>query len=275
MTSFSQFRTRIGNRIKQRFVPKLNNTSTPQVRGLARGNPIVITDASEEVFQEFRVIGKSIQNGTPTPDTPAEIMCTQQTSPTVTIRGDDLTPTAEQSLTIKTAYDYYLDGIPVADGGNYIDADGQQWLCDELDLKRGVEYRNVLRTVIDSSDTFDHWGLSGHRYFHLQYRFDNSIQGVGLCSHLKVVSDSSAGDNTIWMSGQYIEFRMDRFTDPTELKAWLNDNPITFIFARATPAESELHQSYTVDFRSLHPYEGKTTIYSDQGIELEVKYTPK
>ena len=36
-----------------------------------------------------------------------------------------------------------LPGIPTIDNGNYTDASGQQWLCDEVDLKRGVYVQNV------------------------------------------------------------------------------------------------------------------------------------
>lgn len=36
-----------------------------------------------------------------------------------------------------------LPGVPTIDNGNYTDASGQQWLCDEVDLKRGVYVQNV------------------------------------------------------------------------------------------------------------------------------------
>jgi hypothetical protein len=36
-----------------------------------------------------------------------------------------------------------LPGIPVTSGGNYTDSDGQQWICDEVDLERGVYVRRV------------------------------------------------------------------------------------------------------------------------------------
>lgn len=41
-----------------------------------------------------------------------------------------------------------LPGIPVTSGGNYTDADGQQWVCDEIDLARGVYIQRVQ--AIDS-----------------------------------------------------------------------------------------------------------------------------
>lgn len=36
-----------------------------------------------------------------------------------------------------------LSGIPVSSGGNYTDADGQQWVCDEVDFKKGVYVQRV------------------------------------------------------------------------------------------------------------------------------------
>lgn len=36
-----------------------------------------------------------------------------------------------------------LSGIPVSSGGNYTDADGQQWICDEVDFKKGVYVQRV------------------------------------------------------------------------------------------------------------------------------------
>ena len=36
-----------------------------------------------------------------------------------------------------------LPGIPVTSGGNYTDADGQQWICDEVDFARGVYVQRI------------------------------------------------------------------------------------------------------------------------------------
>ena len=45
-------------------------------------------------------------------------------------------PYHEQLLTLPTPNG--LPGIPVTSGGNYTDQTGQQWVCDEVDLERGV-----------------------------------------------------------------------------------------------------------------------------------------
>ena len=50
-------------------------------------------------------------------------------------------PYREQLLTLPTPTG--LPGIPVTSGGNYTDPQGQQWVCDEVDLKRGVKVQRV------------------------------------------------------------------------------------------------------------------------------------
>lgn len=50
-------------------------------------------------------------------------------------------PYREQLLTFPTPNG--LPGIPVASGGNYTDQNGQQWICDEVDLERGVKVQRV------------------------------------------------------------------------------------------------------------------------------------
>lgn len=50
-------------------------------------------------------------------------------------------PYREQLLTLPTPNG--LPGIPVTAGGNYTDQSGQQWVCDEVDLERGVKVQRV------------------------------------------------------------------------------------------------------------------------------------
>ena len=50
-------------------------------------------------------------------------------------------PYREQLLTLPTPNG--LPGIPVTSGGNYTDQNGQQWICDEVDLERGVKVQRV------------------------------------------------------------------------------------------------------------------------------------
>lgn len=63
----------------------------------------------------------------------------------------DYEPYREQLLTLPTPNG--LPGIPVTSGGNYTDPQGQQWVCDEVDLERGVKVQRVDKTAFDSTKT--------------------------------------------------------------------------------------------------------------------------
>lgn len=58
-------------------------------------------------------------------------------------------PYREQLLTLPTPTG--LPGIPVTSGGNYTDPQGQQWVCDEVDLERGVKVQRVDKAAFDST----------------------------------------------------------------------------------------------------------------------------
>lgn len=60
-------------------------------------------------------------------------------------------PYCEQLLTLPTPTG--LPGIPVTSGGNYTDPQGQQWVCDEVDLERGVKVQRVDKAAFDSTKT--------------------------------------------------------------------------------------------------------------------------
>lgn len=60
-------------------------------------------------------------------------------------------PYREQLLTLPTPNG--LPGVPVTSGGNYTDPSGQQWVCDEVDLERGVRVQRVDKTSFDNTKT--------------------------------------------------------------------------------------------------------------------------
>ena len=60
-------------------------------------------------------------------------------------------PYREQLLTLSTPNG--LPGIPVTSGGNYTDPQGQQWVCDEVDLERGVMVQRVDKAALDDTKT--------------------------------------------------------------------------------------------------------------------------
>lgn len=93
-------------------------------------------------LQGLNVYGKSMQDGTPSPDSPVPIV-TAGSDGSIDITVSD---GADQSQQLSIQTPNGLPGIPISSGGNYTDADGQQWICDEVDFEKGV-YRKTVGVI--------------------------------------------------------------------------------------------------------------------------------
>ena len=113
------------------------------------------------VTKAYRAV---LYQGVPTKmsDTAARLTFTVEKGQTYNITGAkvqlELSSTAtvyepyrEQLLTLPTPNG--LPGIPVTSGGNYTDSQGQQWICDEVDLERGTRVQRVDKTSFDNTKT--------------------------------------------------------------------------------------------------------------------------
>lgn len=78
------------------------------------------------------------------PDMASENVCL-----TWNASSPDYEPYREQLLTLPTPTG--LPGTPVTSGGNYTDQSGQQWMCDEVDLEKGVKVQRVDKAAFDST----------------------------------------------------------------------------------------------------------------------------
>lgn len=115
------------------------------IRPTVTGETISVNDSVEWPLQGLTLYGKSTQDGTPTPETPIPIVSAGDGGTiTVTVSNG-----AEQSQTLPVSTPNGLPGIPVTSGGNYTDADGQQWICDEVDFARGKYVQKVGITIVD------------------------------------------------------------------------------------------------------------------------------
>lgn len=117
--------------------------------GSETGNPVSVSDAFSAPLCGLTVYGRSTQNGTPSPDNPAPIVSAGDGKTITVTIGDG----ADERQTITLQTPNGLPGIPVASGGNYTDQSGQQWVCDEVDLERGVRVQRVDKTCFDNTKT--------------------------------------------------------------------------------------------------------------------------
>ena len=111
------------------------------------GNPVSVSDAFSAPLCGLTVYGRSTQDGTPTPDAPVPIVSAGDGGTITVTVGDGAD--GQQTIALQTPNG--LPGIPVTSGGNYTDASGQQWVCDEVDLERGVRVQRVDKGAFDST----------------------------------------------------------------------------------------------------------------------------
>ena len=117
--------------------------------GSETGNPVSVSDAFSAPLCGLTVYGKSMQDGTPSPDNPAPIVSAGDGGTITVTIGDG----ADERQTITLQTPNGLPGIPVTSGGNYTDPTGRQWVCDEVDLERGVRVQRVDKTSFDNTKT--------------------------------------------------------------------------------------------------------------------------
>ena len=130
---------------KQQATARSNIGAGGVIVETAQGDSVVtVNDSAEAALRGLRIFGKSTQDGTPSPDAPVPIVSV----------GDD--GDVRTAVSINTpVLPITASGIPVTSGGNYTDADGQQWVCDEVDFGRGVYVQRIGRIDSYSGEAID------------------------------------------------------------------------------------------------------------------------
>ena len=252
------------------------------IRPTASGNPVSVTDSVEWPLLGLKVYGKSTQDGTPSPENPVPIVSAGDGGSvglTVSDGADQ-----SQSLTISTPNG--LPGIPVDSGGNYTDAEGQQWVCDEIDYARKVYVQKITQIMFDGSSD-ELWKIATNattqRNFFLIILEEaalrnNSNDNVLLCqafTYMQYGYVDPSGDNTVCFQSNDLNFTCSTslFNSVDDWKQYLTENPMTLIYAIANPIETPLSEEEIAAYRTLHTYDGATVVSTAEDVAgLEVKY---
>jgi hypothetical protein len=163
-----------------------------------------------------------------------------------------------------------LPGIPVTSGGNYTDSDGQQWICDEVDLERGVYVQRVCVTA----PVFTHVGTmnNGNAYSVSGLPLDKIQANVGiLCNKAKVIYDTTrANDGECYETASVIVF----VGLPQDTAQTFNEKygSAELMYVLATPIETALSETEIAAYRALHSNYPNTTVLNDAGAHMVVKY---
>ena len=257
------------------------------VVGEARGTAIYLDNAINQFLVGCRIFGKTTQDGIPTPDAPVNLVSVGEGgSITVNVTGAN----EAQSMTIATPNG--LPGIPVASGGNYTDANGQQWICDEIDFARGIYVRRIVRKSRGEIQwNFNAQSKEGAAFtatvndsVYLDSNYDKTQRC--LCNIFVGVSGSQRTElNTISIISNkrlYINLPYSTFGGSVDASNadnssffntwWASNDNATVLYQLATPIETPLSEEELAAYAKLHTYRGNTTVSNDAGAWMDIEY---
>ena len=201
----------------------------------------------------------------------------------------DYEPYREQLLTLPTPNG--LPGIPVTSGGNYTDPNGQQWICDEVDFGKSVKVQRVGRLILDTHTTV----IALNQYASTivdkvqPFRLGNCrvVEGTKpLCEKLPSTAPGSVTRTPYECIGTIstlIDFSISNArlgttaetTASESVKAlynWLETNPISFMYALATPIETPLTPAELAAYKALTAYGPDTVVQASDGAGVKLGY---
>lgn len=197
------------------------------------------------------------------------------------ITDDTYKPYTATTTTVPTPNG--LLGIPVSSGGNYIDENGQQWVCDTIEYEEdgsGFYEQRVGKIVLDASSD-ESWTVvnqSGNLYIanikvnDFKWVSDSTINYM--CSHFGAISvNERYKDGTLIVNNaSALMFTGSFFTTLAEWKAWLASNPITVYYELAEPIETPLTSKQITELEKLKTFKPVTNVFTDDIADVGIEY---
>ena len=193
-----------------------------------------------------------------------------------------------QSLSISTPTG--LPAIPVNTDGNYTDANGQQWIADYIDLKRGKYVQNVKEIPVSDNMVIETWGVNANAdnvTGFYAYMDGNNLPMPGseaMMSTIIKYRKEVWGGITIGcsMNCNNIPYAMlcirtdtleDTTTDANAVKSFLTlckKTDAHFYYVLADPIERDLTSEEIEAYKNLVTYAGTTIVENDAECYMEV-----
>ena len=195
-----------------------------------------------------------------------------------------------QSLSIQTPTG--LPAIPVTSGGNHTDVDGQQWIADYIDLKRGKYVQNVTAFELTGDEKFRYESGSNTQnisdgLYTVGFAMNDTINKI-VISNAFVQATNNWTSKIIYVkekkvsvftltNAHWIFFVLDATTFPTKedfalfLKTKKDaGNPVVLYYNLSEPIERNLTQSEIQAYQNLVTYAGTTIVENDAECYMEV-----
>ena len=165
-----------------------------------------------------------------------------------------------------------LPGIPVSQNGNYTDANGQQWVCDEIDFERGVYIQRVYFGSAPTNGWQTERAESGFYECKTYSSLGTFENGKVLATHFKGVDDNRLviGSNRNF----YARFPVSSGIDNLEKASALFATGEVIVVAQyLNPVETTLTDEQITLYKRLKTNYPNTTVLNDAGAHMVVKYS--
>lgn len=213
--------------------------------------------------------------GKPSPsiEYPQEITnCGENGTINLEIAGDNAEP---QTLIIPTPNG--LLGLKVDVNGNYTDENGQQWICDEIDLARGKYVQRIRKIVLDGNIDTKHVGQheNGTKYLGiiLQEK-DYTLKASNMLCTRYIRAEWTNKNGYVYSAKKDTVFITDnRFTDSETTKKIIGEEKPVIIYPLLTPIETDLPPETIAAFKQLHTNYPTTLISNNADAGMELTYT--
>ena len=189
-------------------------------------------------------------------------------------------PYHEQLLTLPTPTG--LLGIPVTSGGNYTDPQGQQWVCDEVDLERGVKVQRVKVKELSPDDAWKYRKLdSGNNNFQERiFAGDMAKSGPPCFCNILPFKGVIWDDNIrnlpkIYANNQEITVSFppsSKYSSLESFKQLLTDVKSVICYSLATPIETPLTPAEIAAYKALTAYGPDTVVQAGDGAGVKLGY---
>ena len=160
-----------------------------------------------------------------------------------------------------------LPGIPVVSGGNYTDENGQQWICDEIDLAKGVHVQRVISisdfTLIQNSNAVSHY-----RHSDVNRILIGGDTAPTMCNITDVYAVSTSTNSVHY----YVNFSGTAINVYVPVGYDIIANPLEVLAVLATPIETPLSDAEIAAFKALRSNKPTTTILNDSGAFMGLEY---
>lgn len=198
----------------------------------------------------------------PSPDYPQEIQSAGDGGNLSVIVKN---PDNEQMQSVSFSTPNGLPGIMVTSGGNNTDENGQQWICDEVNLERGVYVQRIY--TVDVAELEYSAGTILQTVKRIFYKISVPSTGVtnkGYCTRLTYSANYSADNPHFYINEERIVvfIPLDTTIKPKEYLVQ---------YVLATPIETPLSETDIAAYRALTTYKGTTILESE--CYLKVKYS--